>query len=108
MHAIGQKPEAALLRHALTKLAAFLPEQVTFTPSTIVTTMTFQPMPYVMVEPYNLQALPRAAAAQRTVSVQYHSQRRNELTERQIDMLHCTTSRMTGTPLPLIICARLN
>jgi predicted DNA-binding transcriptional regulator YafY len=88
MHALGQKPEATMLRHALAKLAAFLPEQVTFNPGTIGTTMTFQPMPYVMVEPYTLQALTRAAIAQRTVSVQYHSQHRNELTERQIDVLH--------------------
>jgi predicted DNA-binding transcriptional regulator YafY len=88
MHALGQKPEATLLRRALAKLAAFLPEQVTVNPNTIGTMMTFQPLPYVMVEPYCLQALSQAASEQRTVSVRYHSQYRNELTERQIDVLH--------------------
>jgi predicted DNA-binding transcriptional regulator YafY len=88
MHTLGQQPEAALLRNALAKLATFLPEHVTFNPNTIGATMTFQPMPYLMVEPRNLQALTRAATEQRTMSMQYHSQYRNELTERQIDVLH--------------------
>ena len=88
MQALGQKPEATLLRNALAKLAAFLPEQVTFNPNTISTALTFEPMPHVLVEPYILQTLTRAALEHRTVFVQYYSQHRNQLTERKINVLH--------------------
>jgi predicted DNA-binding transcriptional regulator YafY len=88
LHALGQKPEATLLRNALAKLAAFLPEQVTVNPNMISPALTFEATPHVMVEPYLLPTLTRAALEQRTLSVQYYSQHRNELTERKIDVLH--------------------
>jgi predicted DNA-binding transcriptional regulator YafY len=88
MHALAQKPEATLLQNALAKLATFLPEQVTCNPNMIRTALTFEATPHVMVEPYLLQTLTRAALEQRTLSVQYYSQHRNELTERRIDVLH--------------------
>ena len=88
MYALAQKPEATLLQNALAKLATFLPEQVTFNPNMIRTALTFEATPHVMVEPYLLQTLTRAALEQRTLSVQYYSQHRNELTERKIDVLH--------------------
>jgi predicted DNA-binding transcriptional regulator YafY len=88
MQALGQKPEATLLQNALAKLAAFLPEQVSFNSSAIRAALTFQPMPYVMVEPHMLQTLTRAAFEQRTVFMQYYSQHRDELTERKVDVLH--------------------
>ena len=88
MHALAQKPEATLLQNALAKLATFLPEQVTWNPNMIRTALTFEATPHVMVEPYLLQTLTRAALEQRTLSVQYYSQHRNEVTERQIDVLH--------------------
>jgi predicted DNA-binding transcriptional regulator YafY len=88
MQACGQKPEATLLCNALAKLAAFLPEQVTFNPNTISAALTFEPMPHVSVEPYILQTLTRAALEHRTVFVWYYSQHRNQLTERKLDVLH--------------------
>jgi len=88
LHALAQKPEATLLQNALAKLATFLPEQVTFNPNMIRGALTFEATPHVMVEPYLLQTLTRAALEQRTLSVQYYSQHRNELTERKIDVLH--------------------
>jgi predicted DNA-binding transcriptional regulator YafY len=88
MHALAQKPEATLLQNALAKLAAFLPEQVTFNPNMIRSALTFEATPHVLVEPYLLQGLTRAALEQRTLSVQYYSQHRDELTERKIDVLH--------------------
>ena len=88
MHALAQNPEATLLQNALAKLATFLPKQVTFNPNTIRTALTFEATPHVMVEPYLLQTLTHAALTQRTLSVQYYSQHRNELTERRIDVLH--------------------
>jgi predicted DNA-binding transcriptional regulator YafY len=88
MHALAQKPEATLLQNALAKLATFLPRQVTCNPNMIRTALTFEATPHVMVEPYLLQTLTHAALAQQTLSVQYYSQHRNELTERRIDVLH--------------------
>jgi hypothetical protein len=41
--------EATLLRNALAKLAAFLPEQVTFNPNMISPALTFEATPHVMV-----------------------------------------------------------
>jgi predicted DNA-binding transcriptional regulator YafY len=87
LQALGQKPEASLLRDALAKLAAFLPEQIVFNPNTISTALTFQSIPHVMVEPHILQTLTRAAIEQRTVSMQYYSQHRNVLTDRKVDVL---------------------
>ncbi|HEY7507352.1 MAG TPA: WYL domain-containing protein, partial [Nitrososphaera sp.] len=88
LQALGQKPEATLLRNALAKLASLLPEQVTLNPNTISTALTFEAMPYVLVEPDILRTLTHAALDQRTMFIQYHSQHRNELTERKIDVLH--------------------
>ena len=59
---LGQKPEAVLLQGALAKLAAFLPDQVAVNPAMLSAALTFQPMPYVMVEPHLLRTLTRAAA----------------------------------------------
>jgi len=88
LQAIGHKPEALLLRNALAKLAAFLPEHIAFDPRALSTALTFQPLPYMTVEPYVLRTLTQAAMAQRTMFMHYHSQERNELTERKIDALH--------------------
>ena len=87
LQALGQKPEATLLQHALAKLAAFLPEHVVVHPNLFGTALTFQALPHVLVEPYTLQALTRAALEQRTLAIQYYSQHRDELSERQIDVL---------------------
>jgi predicted DNA-binding transcriptional regulator YafY len=88
LQAIGQKPEAILLQNALAKLAAFLPEHVAFSPTMVSSVLTFQPMPYVTVEPHLLRLLTRAATEQRTLFAQYYSQHRDALTERRIDVLH--------------------
>jgi predicted DNA-binding transcriptional regulator YafY len=61
LQALGQNPEATLLRDALAKLAAFLPEHVVFNPNTISTALTFQAMPHAMAEPQTLRTLTRAA-----------------------------------------------
>jgi predicted DNA-binding transcriptional regulator YafY len=88
LQVVGQRPEAAMLQSALTKLAAFLPEHVAVSPMALSAALSFQPMPYVMVEPYLLRRLTRAASERRTVFVQYYSQHRDALTEREIDVLH--------------------
>ena len=88
MNALGHTPEVTLLQSALAKLAALLPEQVSFNPHTISAALTFQVIPYVMVEPSLLRLLTRAATEQRTLYMKYYSQHRDELTERNVDVLH--------------------
>jgi predicted DNA-binding transcriptional regulator YafY len=88
MKTLGHAPEVTLLQSALAKLATLLPEQVSFNPHTISAALTFQSMPYVMVEPTFLGRLTRAATEMRTLFIQYHSQYRDELTERKVDVLH--------------------
>ena len=87
LRATGHAPEAILLRAALAKLAAFLPAEVNVNLATLGEALTFQPLPHVMVEPATLQTLARAAAERRTISFDYHSQHRNQQTEREADVL---------------------
>ena len=88
LQALGQKPEAMLLQNALAKLAAFLPDHIALNPVMLSAALTFQPMPYVAVEPHLLRMITRAATEWRTLFMQYYSQHRNEITERCIDVLH--------------------
>lgn len=83
----GHAPEAMLLRAALAKLSAFLPAEVNYNLATLGEALTFQPLPHVTVLPATLHTLARAAAEQRTVSIDYHSQHRNQSTQREVDVL---------------------
>lgn len=87
LRATGHAPEAILLRAALAKLAAFLPGEISVNLATLGEALTFQPIPHVMVEPATLQTLARAAAERRTISFDYHSQHRNQQTQREADVL---------------------
>jgi predicted DNA-binding transcriptional regulator YafY len=87
LRATGHTPEAILLRAALAKLAAFLPPEVNVNAATLGEALTFQSSPHVLVAPATLQTLARAAAERRTISLDYHSQHRNEQTQREADVL---------------------
>lgn len=87
LRATGHAPEAILLRAALSKLAAYLPPEVSVNLATLGETLTFQPLPHVSVQPAILQTLARAAAERRTVAFDYHSQHRNQQTHREADVL---------------------
>jgi predicted DNA-binding transcriptional regulator YafY len=87
LRATGHAPEAILLRAALAKLAAFLPPEVSINLATLGEALTFQQLPHVAVRPETLHTLARAAAERRTVSFGYHSQHRNEKTQRKADVL---------------------
>lgn len=87
LRATGHAPEVILLRAALAKLAAFLPSEINVSAATLGEALTFQPLPHVIVEPATLQALARAAAEHRTISLDYYSQHRNEQTHREADVL---------------------
>jgi predicted DNA-binding transcriptional regulator YafY len=87
LRATGHAPEAILLRAALAKLAAFLPPEVSINLATLGEALTFQQLPHVAVRPETLNTLARAAAERRTVSFGYHSQHRNQKTQREADVL---------------------
>lgn len=87
LRATGHTPEAVLLRAALSKLAAYLPPEVSVNFSTLGEALTFQPLPSVAVEPVVLQTLARSAGERRTILFDYHSQHRNEHTRREADVL---------------------
>jgi predicted DNA-binding transcriptional regulator YafY len=83
----GLAPEAILLRATLAKLAAYLPPEVSVNAATLGEALTFQQLPHVAVQPATLQTLARAAAERRTVAFDYHSQHRNQRTQRTADVL---------------------
>src|SRR2546423_4665506 len=87
LRATGHAPEAILLRAALAKLAAFLPPEVSINLATLGEALTFQQLPHVTVRPETLHTLARAAAERRTISFGYHSQHRNQKTQREADVL---------------------
>jgi predicted DNA-binding transcriptional regulator YafY len=87
LRATGHAPEAVLLRATLAKLATFLPKEISLNLATLGESLTFQPIPHVLVEPLTLQTLARAAATRRTISFNYHSQHRNQQTDREADVL---------------------
>ena len=87
LRAMGHTPEAILLRGGLAKLSALLPEEVSFNMNFLGEAFTFHPVPHVLVEPHMLQTLARAAAERRTIEISYHSQHRNQLTTRDVNVL---------------------
>jgi predicted DNA-binding transcriptional regulator YafY len=87
LRATGHAPEAILLRAALAKLAAYLPPEVSVNAATLGEALTFQQPAHVAVAPATLQMLARAAAERRTVEFAYHSQHRNQETQRAADVL---------------------
>jgi predicted DNA-binding transcriptional regulator YafY len=84
----GHTPEAELLRTALRKVAALLPERISVNPANIGEALSFEPPPRVMVEPAHLNTLARVIAEQRTIQILYHTQSRNQTLWRKIDALH--------------------
>jgi len=84
---LGYKPEALLLRNALTKLTHYLPEQVQLNLTTLGDALTYQQTAHTSVEPATLRTLARAAAAYRTLEFDYYSQHRGEDTHRAADVL---------------------
>lgn len=87
LQAAGRTPEAAMLRNGLARLSALLPEEVTVNLVAFGEAISAQSAPHVLVDPAALQKLARAAAAQRTVEFDYHTQSRNEHNHRKVDVL---------------------
>jgi predicted DNA-binding transcriptional regulator YafY len=83
----GHKPEAALLRAGLSKLAAHLPEEVSVNLGNLGEALSVQQAPHVTVEPETLRTLARAAGERRTVAFDYHAQHSNRDGRREADVL---------------------
>lgn len=84
---LGHTPEAELLRVSLTKLASYLPEQVSVNLANLGEALTYQAAPHTEVSPATLRTLAEAASERRTVRFDYFSQHRNQQTHRAVDVL---------------------
>ena len=83
----GQMPEATLIRAALTKLAKFLPEEVSFNLTEMRGHLNFQTPPHVEIAPQTLHTLAQAAREQRVVEFDYYSPHNNAHTHRRAGIL---------------------
>ncbi len=79
--------EVRLARDAMRRLAALLPSEVQIDLGALEEAISFAPEPGLDVAPTILRKLADAAVHRHTLEVRYHSQRRNALTERHLDVL---------------------
>jgi predicted DNA-binding transcriptional regulator YafY len=87
LRSLGHTPEAEILRRALSKLAAHLPDRVSVNPQELGKLLSFEAAPHVSVEPQTLKTLAHAAREQRTVAFDYYSPHSNQKTRRTADVL---------------------
>ena len=69
----GHSPQARQLRASLSKLASFLPTQVSVNLATLGTNISFQSLPFASAEPQTLELLVKAAINRQTVEFDYFS-----------------------------------
>ena len=79
--------EIKLARQALSKLAAFLPDEVKVDVGALEDAITFAPEPTADVSPEILRKLTAAATHRETLSIEYFSPYNNELTHREVNVL---------------------
>lgn len=84
---LGATSEAQLTREALKKLAALLPDKVVIDVTALADAISFAPDPALEASPEVLRKLASAAAHRRCLHIGYHSQYRDEETERDVDVL---------------------
>lgn len=82
----GHTPEALQLKHALTRLASLLPEEVSINLATLGEAVSFQNLPFLSADPQILQRVAEAAAGQETVEFTYYSPHSREYTQRRADV----------------------
>lgn len=79
--------EVKLSRRALSKLAAFLPDEVKIDVGALESAITFAPEPTADVSPDILRKLTAAATHRETLAIEYFSPYNNERTFREINVL---------------------
>ena len=83
----GVIAEVQLTREALKKLAALLPDEVVIDVSALADAISVAPDPALQASPEVLRKLASAAAHRRRLHIRYHSQNRDEDSERDVDVL---------------------
>lgn len=83
----GHSPQAQQLRISLSKLAAFLPAQVSVNLSTLGTNVSFQSLPYASAAPEVLEILAKAAINRQIVEFDYYSPHNRQPSHRRAGVL---------------------
>lgn len=83
----GHSPEAQQLRASLSRLAGFLPAQISVNLSTLGTNVSFQSLPFASAKPESLELLAKAAINRQMIEFDYYSPHRRESTHRRAGIL---------------------
>lgn len=83
----GQTAEAAQLRKSLSRLASFLPNEVSINLTALAAGISFQHQPFATVAPETLMLLTTAAVNLQTVEFDYYSPHRREPSSRKANVL---------------------
>lgn len=83
----GQNDEAAQLRKSLSRLASFLPNEVSVNLTALASGVSFQNLPFAAVAPETLSLLTSAAISLQTIEFDYYSPHRREPSSRKANVL---------------------
>ncbi len=84
---LGHSQEAGQLRCSLSKLASFLPQEVSINLTALATGVSFEHLPFAAALPDTLALLTKAAINQQSVSFDYYSPHNREHTTRAVNVL---------------------
>lgn len=82
----GHTAESLKLKHALTRLASLLPEEVSINLATLGENVSFQNLPFLSADPQILQRIAQSAASQETIEFEYYSPHKRERSQRRADV----------------------
>ncbi|CAN5385591.1 WYL domain-containing transcriptional regulator [soil metagenome] len=83
----GQTAEAAQLRKSLSRLASFLPNEVSINLTVLATGISFQHLPFAAAPPETLTLLTESAINQQSIAFDYYSPHNREHTTRKANVL---------------------
>ena len=83
----GQNAEAAQLRKSLSRLASFLPDEVSINLTALAAGVSFQNLPFAAAPPETLTLLTESSVNQQTISFDYYSPHNREPTSRRANVL---------------------
>ena len=83
----GQTSEAAQLRKSLSRLASFLPDEVSINLTALAAGVSFQNLPFAAAPPETLALLTESSVNQQTITFDYYSPHNREHTSRKANIL---------------------
>lgn len=87
LKSVGQTAEAAQLRQSLSRLASFLPNEVSVNLTALASGVSFQPPPFAHVAPETLTLLTAAAVNLQIIEFDYYSPHRRAPSSRKANVL---------------------